>query len=148
MARATAAVVGVLLLTLSTSVSAQTLRGSRASMQRQNGIAGDHDYSFLRTSSQVNRFADLGLLVRPPGNDDYELAHVSFPYARPAVKLFVERLASQYRAACGEKRLVTSHTPPEAKQPRNASGLSGHPAGMADAPPIYRPSPRRELLAS
>ena len=86
MARATAAVVGVLLLTLSTSVSAQSLRGSRASMQRQNGIARDHDYSFLRTSSQVNRFVDLGLLVHLPGNDDYELAHVSYPYARPAVK--------------------------------------------------------------
>ena len=131
MARATAAVVGVLLLTLSTSVSAQSLRGSRASMQRQNGIARDHDYSFLRTSSQVNRFVDLGLLVHLPGNDDYELAHVSYPYARPAVKLFVERLASQYRAACGEKLVVTSLTRPEAKQPRNASDLSVHPAGMA-----------------
>src|SRR5688572_13782151 len=81
MARATAAVVGVLLLTLSASASAQSLRGSRASMHKQNGIARDHDYSFLRTASQVNRFVDLGLLVRLPGNADYELARVSYPYA-------------------------------------------------------------------
>lgn len=131
MVRATAAVVSILLLTLSASASAQSLRGSRSSMQSQNRIARDHDYSFMRTSSQVNRFVDLGLLVRLSGNTDYELARVSYPYARPAVKLFVERLAAQYHAACGERLVVTSLTRPEAKQPRNASDLSVHPAGMA-----------------
>ena len=28
-----------------------------------------------------------------PGNEDYELAAVSYPFARPEVKLFIERLA-------------------------------------------------------
>src|SRR5690606_20773586 len=131
MARATAAVVSVLLLTLSASASAQSLRGSRSTMRQQNAVARQHDYSFLRTSSQVSRFVDLGLLEKLPGNADYELVRVSYPYARPAVKLFVERLAAQYRAACGERLVVTSLTRPEAKQPRNASDLSVHPAGMA-----------------
>jgi LysM repeat protein len=65
------------------------------------------------------------------GNADYELAAVSHPYARPAVKLFVERLSAQYRSACGEKLVVTSLTRPVQQQPRNASDLSVHPAGMA-----------------
>jgi LysM repeat protein len=56
---------------------------------------------------------------------------VSHPVARPAVRVFVERLAAQYRAACGEKLVVTSLTRPVLEQPRNASDLSVHPAGMA-----------------
>lgn len=131
MARATAAVVGIVLLSLSAPASAQTLRGSRATMQTQNSVARQHDYSFLRTSSQVKKFVNLGLLVQLPGNADYELARVSFPYARPAIRTFVERLSAQYRSACGERLVVTSLTRPEARQPRNASDLSVHPAGMA-----------------
>ena len=100
-------------------------------MQRQNRIAQQHDYTFLRTSSQVRRFVSSGYLERLNGNADYELARVSHPYARPAVRLFVERLANQYRAACGEKLVVTSLTRPVLEQPRNASDLSVHPAGMA-----------------
>jgi LysM repeat protein len=100
-------------------------------MQKQHRIARDHDYTFLQTSTQVRRFVDMGLLVHLPGNANYSLASVSHPYARPAVKLFVERLSAQYRAACGEKLVVTSLTRPVREQPRNASHLSVHPAGMA-----------------
>jgi LysM repeat protein len=100
-------------------------------MQRQNLIAQDHDFTFLRTSAQIHRFAESGYLERMRGNADYELAAVSHPYARPAVKLFVERLSAQYRSACGEKLVVTSLTRPVQEQPRNASDLSVHPAGMA-----------------
>lgn len=117
-------------------------------MQRQNGIARNHDYSFLRTSGQVERFVGLGLLVKLAGNADYELARVSFPYARPGVKTFVERLASQYRAACGEKLVVTSLTRPEARQPRNASDLSVHPAGMAVDLRVSRRAECRKWLES
>ena len=53
------------------------------------------------------------------------------PYARPAVKLFIERLGAQYFAATGERLVVTSLTRPISRQPRNASALSVHPAGMA-----------------
>jgi hypothetical protein len=113
------------------AAEAQTLKGSRQAMQRQNRIALQHDYTFLRTASQVRQFVDAGYLVHLPGNADYELASVSYPYARAAVRTFVERLAAQYRAACGEKLVVTSLTRPLSAQPRNASPLSVHPAGMA-----------------
>jgi LysM repeat protein len=100
-------------------------------MRKQNRVAQQHDYSFLQTSAGVRKFVAAGLLVKLPGNRDYMLASVSHPYARPAVKLFVERLAAQYRASCGEKLIVTSLTRPAREQPRNASDLSVHPAGMA-----------------
>ena len=65
------------------------------------------------------------------GNRDYTLKDVSFPFARPAAKLFIERLAGQYRRACGERLVVTSLTRPRSHQPRNASDRSVHPTGMA-----------------
>jgi Family of unknown function (DUF5715)/LysM domain len=109
----------------------QSLAGSKASMVLQSRVARQHDYSFLRTSSQVHEFARRGLLVRLSGNSNYRVADVSFPYARPQVKTFVERLADQYRDACGERLVITSLTRPTTRQPRNASPLSVHPTGMA-----------------
>jgi LysM repeat protein len=100
-------------------------------MRRQNTIAQSHDYTFLRTSSDVQRFAGMGLLVPVRNTASLKLASVSYPYARPAVKLFAERLASQYQASCDEKLVITSLTRPLSKQPKNASDLSVHPAGMA-----------------
>lgn len=123
--------VGGLLLATVGAASAQTLRGSRVAMQRQNSVARDLDYSFLETSGQVRRFADLGLLVPVKSTSHVRLTGVSHPYARPAVKVLVERLGQQYHAACGERLVVTSLTRPMSEQPRNASDLSVHPAGMA-----------------
>lgn len=100
-------------------------------MVRQNRVARDHDFTFLRNDAHVRKFVALDLLVPVRGNADYELASVSYPYARPALKLFIERLGSQYRSACGEKLVVTSLTRPLDEQPRNASDLSVHPTGMA-----------------
>jgi hypothetical protein len=113
------------------AMHAQSLAGSKASMVRQSRVARQHDYSYLRTSSQVHEFARRGLLVRLSGNSNYRVADVSFPYARPQVKTFVERLAKQYRNACGERLVITSLTRPTTRQPRNASPLSVHPTGMA-----------------
>jgi LysM repeat protein len=127
----TVAIAAVLVFCASGVAEAQTLRGSTSTMQRQNRVAQQHDYTFLRTSAQVSRFAKSGYLERMHGNANYELVRVSHPYARPAVRLFVERLSAQYRAACGEKLVVTSLTRPVLEQPRNASNLSVHPAGMA-----------------
>ena len=110
---------------------AVSLSGSRASMLRQNEIAKAEDYSFLRTPVQVRRFVDDGRLVPVHGNGNFRLANVSYPFERPVVQAFVERLAEQYRGSCGEQLVVTSLTRPTAKQPRNASPLSVHPAGMA-----------------
>jgi len=113
------------------SLEAQSLLGSRSSMLKQNEEAQQHDFSYLQTSSEVREFADQGWLVRIPGDENYRVADVSFPYARPEVKVFVERLASQYRNACRERLVVTSLTRPADRQPRNASPLSVHPTGMA-----------------
>lgn len=110
---------------------AQSLVGSRASMLRQSHAAHQHDYTYLRTSSDVYEFVDRGFLVRLSGNSNYRVGPVSFPYARPEVKTFVERLSRQYHSACGERLVVTSLTRPLTRQPANASHLSVHPTGMA-----------------
>jgi nucleoid-associated protein YgaU len=115
----------------SAAAQAQSLAGSKASLARASRAARQHDYTYLRTGSQVHEFARRGLLVRLAGNSDYRVADVSFPYARPEVKTFVERLSEQYRSACGERLVVTSLTRPTSRQPRNASPLSVHPTGMA-----------------
>ena len=113
-------------------LEAQTLLGSHESLLRQNEEAREHDFTYLRTTADVRDYAQQGLLVRLPGNSDYELAdNVSFPYARPEVKTFVERLSDQYRGACGERLVVTSLTRPITRQPANASAISVHPTGMA-----------------
>ena len=111
--------------------SAQSLRGGRDAMREQHNKGIEYDYTRLRDASHVMRFVELGLLERLPGNVDYTLHDVSFPFARPEVKLFVERLAAQYRDACGEQLVVTSLTRPLNRQPFNASQLSVHPQGMA-----------------
>ena len=113
------------------SAVAQSLSGSKSSMARQNRQAHQHDYTFLRTGSQIHDFVRQGRLVRLSRNSNYRVEDVSFPYARPEVKTFIERLASQYRKACGEPLVVTSLTRPASRQPRNASPLSVHPTGMA-----------------
>lgn len=133
-------VVPVMALTLSAAGFAEgavderraSLKGSRASMREQNGVAKDKGLSFFGTAEEVREAADRGDLVELSGNDDYDVADfVSHPYAIPAVRTFVERLSSQYREACGQKLVVTSATRASSKQPSNASKLSVHPAGMA-----------------
>ncbi|HUP43627.1 MAG TPA: DUF5715 family protein [Thermoanaerobaculia bacterium] len=131
--RALVALVGAAAcLAAAAPVLGQSLRGSQSSMDRQNREARRHDFTFLDTPSQVHRFAELGYLVPVRGNGDYALKPgVPYPYARPEVRLFLERLGSQYRAACGERLIVTSLTRPRSRQPRNASPRSVHPTGMA-----------------
>jgi hypothetical protein len=62
---------------------------------------------------------------------DLQMHDVSYPYARPQVRLFVERLAAQYQGACGQPLVVTSLIRPLSDQPDNASSQSVHPTGMA-----------------
>lgn len=125
---------------LAVPASAVSLRGTTSSLNRQNAQARDHDFTFLQTKSQVKRFVEKGWLVPVESNHVYRLKGVSFPYSRPEVKLFVERLGQQYSAACGEELVVTSLTRPRNYQPRNASPRSVHPTGMALD--LRRPSDR------
>lgn len=141
-----AAALLALLLAAAPAAEAASLRGSRSSVGRQNQQALRHDFTFIRTPNQVRRFVAKGWLVPLRGNADYNLHAVSFPYARPEVKLFIERLSRQYRASCGEQLVVTSLTRPTTRQPRNASPLSVHPTGMAvDLRRSWKSSCRRWL---
>lgn len=125
-------------------VQAQTqatlLRGSKASVQRMYDQAKDHRLAFYETSTQLRKAIDAGKLVQLDGNDDYTLHQVSFPYVVSSTQVFVERLASQYRTACGEQMVVTSATRPENRQPANSTEKSVHPTGMAVD--LRRPSGR------
>ncbi len=114
-----------------TGLAAQSLRGSTASVDRQFRVAQDHDFTFIASPSQVERFVKSGYLVPIRGDRNFDLHAVSFPYARPEVRTFLTRLSDQYRRACGEKLVVTSLTRPLSRQPVNASSRSVHPTGMA-----------------
>jgi len=110
---------------------AQTLKGSSASMKKQNQIAIAYGYSFIQTSNAVFNYVNKGELFKVEPTSHMELHDVSYPYARAGVKLFLERLSTQYHAACGEKLTVTSLARPIDKQPANAASNSVHPTGMA-----------------
>jgi hypothetical protein len=110
---------------------AADFKGTPAKMARQHEIAVEESYSFLRTAADVNRLVASGGLVPVTANADFTLSGVSFPFARPEVRSFIEHFAAQYHESTGEQLVVTSLTRPEAAQPRNAHVLSVHPAGMA-----------------
>lgn len=112
-------------------VLGQSLRGSASSLDRQESSARTHDFTYLQSPIQVERFVKAGYLVQVRPNRDFDLHGVSYPFARPEVRTFVLRLSSQYRRACGEQLVVTSLTRPLSRQPRNASDRSVHPTGMA-----------------
>lgn len=128
-----AAVLGfVLLSAFAPHAAAQSLQGSPRSLDIQNQMARLHGYTYLADAGQLKRFVEGGYLVRVRGNHDFRVhRHVSFPYAREAVRTFLHRLGAQYRGACGRQLVVTSLTRPHTHQPSNASSESVHPTGMA-----------------
>src|SRR5687767_14588468 len=79
-----------------------SLRGSPASMSRQHDIAMMEELTFYRSPGGVLAEVSAGTLTPLDGNADYTVANVSYAYAIPEVRLFVERLAAQYRSTCGE----------------------------------------------
>jgi len=107
------------------------LKGSPASMKRQHAVAVDHDLVFHGTPEQIAEHVDRGTLVPLEGNERYRVNTKRNPYALPAVRKFIERLAERYHAATGEQLVVTSLTRAASHQPPNAHPLSVHPAGMA-----------------
>lgn len=122
----------VLLLSVASPLAAQSLRGSSHSMDIQNRIAHQHDFTYIATPGQVRRFVSGGYLVPVRSNGEFIVHNgVSFPYAREEVRTFLKRLGAQYRRGCGKRLVVTSLTRPKNRQPRNASSESVHPTGMA-----------------
>ena len=111
---------------------AQSLRGSMESVERMYAHARTEQLSFYETPSDVRDAAKEGRLVRLESNGTMQLHNVRYPYVRPSTRMFVERLATQYRSECGEALVVTSGVRPATRQPRNSIGeLSVHPTGMA-----------------
>jgi hypothetical protein len=109
-----------------------SLRGSNAAMIRQHTVALEAGYTFVRSSRDIEGLEAAGELVRLHGNDDYGFRQgVRSMVGRPEMKIFIERLSADYRAACGEQLIVTSMTRPMDRQPRNSHRLSVHPAGIA-----------------
>jgi hypothetical protein len=109
-----------------------SLRGSPATMQQQNRVAKEHGLTFYRTGADIEAAVARGELSVLVPNEDYDVADfVRFPYLQAEAVVFVERLAEQYREACGQKLVVTSAVRPASGQPSNAHQLSVHPAGMA-----------------
>ena len=113
------------------AVSAQSLRGSAASLDRQAAQARRHAFPYLSDARQLRQLLDAALLVPVDESHDYTLVDVSFSFVRPEVRLFIERLSAQYRRTCKERLVVTSLTRPTSRQPPNASDRSVHPTGMA-----------------
>ncbi len=126
-----------------------SLRGSLDAMTRQHAIALEAGYVFVRTPAEMAALEADGGLVRLHGNEDYGLREgARSMVARPEMEVFIERLARDYRAACGEKLIVTSLTRPLNRQPRNAHRLSVHPAGIAVDLRVSRSVQCREWLES
>ena len=130
------AVLGLLLSAVAYSAGVlaepqQSLRGSQTSVQRQYNVAKRDGLEFVGNSGEIAALVESGALLRVRENSNIILHEVSYPYARPAAKLLLERLSGQYRRACGEKLTVTSLLRPIDQQPANASHRSVHPAGMA-----------------
>ena len=108
------------------------LRGTHEKMIRQNTVAREDRLVFAATPQQLAELVTARQLVPLPGSADYTTRGVSYAFARPEILTFVETLAQEYRGVCGGQALViTSLVRPLSLQPRNASPLSVHPAGMA-----------------
>ena len=112
-------------------VDAQSLRGSRASVDRMYRQARAEALTFAKTPTGVRRQVDADRLVQLTPSATVKLHAVGFPYVRPAARTFVRRLGAQYHAACGEPLVVTSAVRPATRQPANSHERSVHPTGMA-----------------
>jgi LysM repeat protein len=121
----------LVLLFATVHVQAQSLKGSPTSINRQYNAARSYGLAFVDTGSSVRRYVDPGHLVRVNPDRYLELHDVSYPYAVPTTKTFLNRLSSQYYSACGEKLTVTSLLRPKDRQPANSVAKSVHPTGMA-----------------
>jgi hypothetical protein len=122
------------------TASAQSLRGSNASVDLMYRHAVRGGLDFYETSRQVRRAVVRGELVALRGNANYAVSNVRAPYVRPETRAFVTELAAKYRRACGARMVVTSATRPMSRRLANGSSLSVHPTGIAVD--LRRPSGR------
>lgn len=129
--RLAAPALAALLAAAPAAARAQTLHGSRTSVERMYDQARNQDLTFYRSARGVRNAAAEGDLVRLGGSPDYRIAGASYAYALPTTRTFVQRLAKQYHDECGERLVVTSATRPRSMHLRNSVAESVHPTGMA-----------------
>jgi LysM repeat protein len=114
------------------ALAAPSLQPTHAALLRQSLGAREAGFRYLANDEQVHDAVRDGELVALRSGEDYYIhPDVRHSAARPEVKAFVERLAQQYHAACGERLVVTSLVRPRNRQPWNSDPLSVHPTGMA-----------------
>ena len=132
------------------AADAQSLRGSRASVERMYRSAHAKALHFYETRAGVRQAAAAGRFVAIRSSGQLALHSVSHPVVLPRTRSVLLDLASRYKSACGQRLVVTSAVRPQSAQPRNASDKSVHPTGMAVD--IRKPSGRcltwlrRELI--
>jgi len=112
-------------------VSAQSLRGSHASVSLMYRSAVRGGLDFYETTAELRRAVVRGELVQLNGNGNYVVSNVRTPYVRPETRSFVLDLAADYRRTCGEPMVITSAVRTMSRKLRNSSSLSVHPTGMA-----------------
>ena len=132
------ALVGALVLSCTLSpvlagrLGAQSLRGSQESVDHLYLVARATGLQFHATVRSARRAVAAGDFVPLSGNRDYApKSSMSLPYATAEVRAYIEQLAAEYRAACGERLVVTSALRPTSRRPRNGSVKSVHPTGIA-----------------
>src|SRR5215211_2555538 len=89
-----------LLLTPAHDLGAQTLRGSKAKVDRAYQFARRRGIDFTTSRAEVTNGVREGEYVRLRGGTNYRLKGVAVPYVLPATRDFVVRLAAQYRKSC------------------------------------------------
>jgi uncharacterized protein (DUF2249 family) len=118
----------------------ESLRGSKASVEKMYDFARSHRYPFYLTPFTLDDAIAKGKLVPLVGDEHYELTRgVGFSYSTVEAREFITQFAPQYLAACGAPLTVTSAARPMSRQPRNANPHSVHPTGIAVD--IRRPYP-------
>lgn len=121
----------ITLVSVAVPAVAQSLHGSRASVNLMYSSARESDLTFYRTASGVRSAAGDGEFVRLSESRDMTMADVSYPYVLPHTREFVKNLAVKFHSACGARLVVTSAARPRSEQPSNSSPKSVHPTGMA-----------------
>ncbi len=116
-----------------TTLEAQSwLKGNPSVMLEQARKRENLEYDLMKNPAMLKRYVKAGYFVKVTTTKNYVVdKQVSFRYARPGTKLFLDRFGAQYRAACGERPVIVSLTRTLDRQPRNASKRSVHPAGMS-----------------
>jgi hypothetical protein len=118
----------------------ESLRGSKASVEKMYDFAQRYRYPFYLTPTNIDTAIAHGRLVELTGDSTYELTRgVQENYTTREAKQFITMFAPQYLYACGSPLTVTSAARALSRQPRNANPHSVHPAGIAVD--IRRPSP-------